>query len=571
MERPELTHESVGDIPLLAHILRDRLALDRAVDELASVHGNWQGLSKGEVLVAWLIHILSTSNHFMYHVRDWAAAHSQTLTSVFGRELRETELTDDRLADLLRWLSDDDRWRALEHGANARMIRVYQLERQIARVDGTTVSVDSHQAESVLFQFGHSKDHRPDMKQLKVMLAALDPLGVVLAAEVVPGNRADDGLYVPVIDHLLDDLQLVDLLIVGDCKMTALATRAHIRRRGQHYLSPLAQVGQVPEQMATWVAQAIRGDVTLKPVSGPDGTRWGRGYEFTRPQSHTDASGHTLKWNERVLVIHSDAYAQAAQRGLANRLKRAADAIAALTPPRGRGQRQFSDREALQSAAQAILEQQRVSEFLSLRIRREVETQRTRAYGTRPARTAERVRYVVSTQRQDAAISAHEQTLGWRAYVTDASRTALPLRTAVQVYRDEYLIERDFQRLKGRSLSLSPLWLAREDHALGMVRLLSLAARVLALCEHTVRRALATQQRELKGLVPGHANRPLARPTTERLLQAFDHIVLTTIRRGTQVERYLSSFTKLPKDILHLLSCPLRVYTRLERGIPDSS
>lgn len=571
MTRPELTHENVDDIPLLAHTLRERLKLDQAFDGLVAAHGNWQGLSKGEVLVAWLIHILSTSSHFMYHVRDWANVHSRTLAGVFGHALRETDLTDDRLAEILRWLSDDERWRALAHDVNARVVRVYQLKRNIARVDGTTASVDSHNPESVLFQFGHSKDHRPDLKQLKVMMAALDPLGLVMAAEVVPGNRADDGLYIPVIDHLLDDVQPVGMLIVGDCKMSALATRAHIRQRGQHYLSPLAQVGQVPEQMAAWVAQAVRGDVTLRPLTGPAGEPWGAGYEFSRPQSYTDDKGHTLKWNERVLVIRSETYAQAAQRGLAARLKRAEEAIAALSPPRGRGQRQFTERDALQTAAQAILDQHRVSEFLSLHICREVETQHKRAYGAQLARTTERVRYVVSSKRRTAAISAHAQTLGWRAYVTDASRKALPLRTAVQVYRDEWLIERDFRRLKGSPLSLTPLWLTRDDHAIGMVRLLTLAMRVLALVEHKARCALAAQQRELKGLVPGHPNRPLARPTTERLLQAFNHIVLTEIRRGAQVELCLTQLTAVQKDILHLLSCPLSVYTHLERCALDSS
>jgi hypothetical protein len=55
---------------------------------------------------------------------------------------------------------------------------------------------------SVLFQRGHSKDHRPDLRQLKVMLAALDPLGVLVGADVVSGNTADDGLYVPMIARL---------------------------------------------------------------------------------------------------------------------------------------------------------------------------------------------------------------------------------------------------------------------------------------------------------------------------------------------------------------------------------
>ena len=54
-------------------------------------------------------------------------------------------------------------------------------------------------SEGGLFQFGHSKDYRPDLPQVKVMQAVLDPLGMPLATDVVSGERADDPLYMPCI------------------------------------------------------------------------------------------------------------------------------------------------------------------------------------------------------------------------------------------------------------------------------------------------------------------------------------------------------------------------------------
>jgi len=50
-----------------------------------------------------------------------------------------------------------------------------------------------------LFQFGESHDHRPDLPQLKVMLSALDPLGLPRATQVVAGKVADDPLYLPAV------------------------------------------------------------------------------------------------------------------------------------------------------------------------------------------------------------------------------------------------------------------------------------------------------------------------------------------------------------------------------------
>jgi transposase len=79
-----------------------------------------------------------------------------------------------------------------------------------------------------LFQFGHSKDHRPDLAQVKVMLAALDPLGMPLVAQVVSGEKADDPLYPPAIDQVRRGVEERGLLYVGDSKLMALATRTHL-------------------------------------------------------------------------------------------------------------------------------------------------------------------------------------------------------------------------------------------------------------------------------------------------------------------------------------------------------
>ena len=42
------------------------------------------------------------------------------------------------------------------------------------------------------FPFGPSKKDRPDLRQGKVMLSALEPLGMPVATDVVPKQRVDD-------------------------------------------------------------------------------------------------------------------------------------------------------------------------------------------------------------------------------------------------------------------------------------------------------------------------------------------------------------------------------------------
>jgi len=118
--------------------------------------------------------------------------------------------------EVLTRLSDDQAWRNFETGLNQRTIRVYDLKPSCVRVDGTTVSRYGTVSEDGLLQFGHSKDHRPDLPQLKVMQSVLDPLGLPVATQVVSGEKADDPLYVPAIAQVRQGLGQGGLLYVGD-------------------------------------------------------------------------------------------------------------------------------------------------------------------------------------------------------------------------------------------------------------------------------------------------------------------------------------------------------------------
>ncbi len=97
--------------------------------------------------------------------------------------------------------------------------------------------------------------------------------------------------------------------------------------------------------------------------------------------------------------------------------------------------------------------------------------------------------------------------VGWRVYATNEPLAQLALSLAVQAYRSQYLVESDMGRLKGRPLSLTPMYLERDDHATGLIRLLSVGLRVLTLLEFVVRRRLAAARTALAGLYAGNPKR----------------------------------------------------------------
>src|SRR6266566_2352068 len=200
-ERPTIVSERVDDIPLLVAQMR-RMGLPTLIDSYFVTHGNRRGLSLGWTTVVWLAHVLSQADHRLNQVQSWAARRLETLRACTGHAVQELDLSDDRLADVLRTLSDDVAWTSFERALGTTLRRVYALPAACVRVDMTTASRDGQVTEDGLFQFGYSKDQRPDLPQVKIALATLDPLGLPLATEVVPGERADDPLYVPLITRV---------------------------------------------------------------------------------------------------------------------------------------------------------------------------------------------------------------------------------------------------------------------------------------------------------------------------------------------------------------------------------
>src|SRR5215831_4424451 len=269
---PIILTERVDDIPLLLEQMQ-RMGLPTLLDTHFPTHGNWTGLSLGWVSTIWLSSILSRGDHRLVHVEPWVAQRLRTLETTTGQAVTRRDFTDDRLEIVLRCLSDDTRWGAFESALNQHTVRVYDLSTERVHIDSTSASAYATVSDGGLFQFGHSKDYRPDLPQVKVMQAVLDPLGMPLATDVVSGERADDPLYMPGIARVQASVGRHGLLYVGDCKMASRDTRARIAAAGDFYLCPLPQM-QLDEGECDAALEAVcKGEQVLSSVvrEGPKG------------------------------------------------------------------------------------------------------------------------------------------------------------------------------------------------------------------------------------------------------------------------------------------------------------
>ena len=153
-EELSITNERIDDFVVLLSLMQP-MDLPGILDRHLPRHWLQQGLSWGWTASIWLAHIVSQGDHRKLPVREWVRQAHSTLEQVTGLDIRETDLTDDRLTIVLRPLSDAVRWQAIEQELGQHLVRVYALEEQPIRVDATTVSGYREGGEDSLWQFGH--------------------------------------------------------------------------------------------------------------------------------------------------------------------------------------------------------------------------------------------------------------------------------------------------------------------------------------------------------------------------------------------------------------------------------
>jgi transposase len=572
-ERTNFYDERLDDIPVLLAQL-ERMQVGALLDRHFPTHGNWQGLSLVQVVQVWLCFILSESNHRLSHVQPWVEQRLQSLQALVNPTLRALDFSDDRLASVLDCLGSETGWTAFEAELGRDTIRVYDLSTERVRIDSTTAIGYRAVSEAGLFQFGHSKDHRPDLPQLKVNVAALDPLGLPLSTTVVAGQTADDPLYLPEMARIQPLLARREVTYVGDVKMAALATRAFVAAHGDHYLCPLPAVQRPDEALDRLLEPVWAGQQSLVAIKR-EGTRVhepetiAEGFEVPMALEAEPPDGF-LQWNERRLVIRSVSAAQSACNALHERLAKAREAIEALGS-RGRGKPVLTDPVQVQEHVAKIMARYRVEGLLEVSLQTARQARHVRGYAGNAARLQIDEHVVIAARVNDFALKVAERRLGWRVYATNAPAQQISLEEAVRAYRQAYHIEHDFARLKGKPLALTPLYLNSDRRVTGLVRLLTIGLRVLTLVEFVARRALANRaEPPLQDLYPGNLERATARPTTELLLRAFKAITLIVMTQGDLRIVHVTPLSDRQHRILRLLDLPADLFEDLGHRISDT-
>jgi Transposase DDE domain len=338
--------------------------------------------------------------------------------------------------------------------------------------------------------------------------------------------------------------------------MGALATRGHMVA-GQSCDLCAYRPPSATEELATWREQALQRAATwqcLEKVDLKTGAvlsevmidEWEREPSWEHPvtqQPHT--------WTERVLVTRSSAYQAGLRRRRAQTLARLTDDLTTLWQPPGRGRKRYPSRQELEHMVAERLAKAGLTGVMQTRVAEE----------TLPDG---RTRWIVAAVWVNlAAWQALGERLGWQVSVTNTTKAHYAAPALGAAYPQQAVQERGFSRLKTRHLHIRPVSLRDESRMAGLLWLLCLALRVLTLTEYRLRMTLAARGAELASRNPASRTQSTACPTTERVLDAFTPITLTTIEVAGGLYHHVTPLNMTQRHILALLKLPDDLYERL--------
>jgi hypothetical protein len=162
---------------------------------------------------------------------------------------------------------------ALEQHLVARLGELFALDYDLLLYDVTSIYFEGLADANPLARRGHSRDHRPDCKQVCLALVVTRD-GMPLGYEVFAGNRTDVTTVEEIVEAMEARYGLAQRIWVMDRGMTSEDNLEWLRQTGRRYL-----VGTPKSELKKWAGaiaeardwQAVRDGIEAKQCGSPDG------------------------------------------------------------------------------------------------------------------------------------------------------------------------------------------------------------------------------------------------------------------------------------------------------------
>lgn len=552
-----LSSQRLGALPIVNCFL-ERLGLDGLLERFVPTSDRRTRLSHARCLGV-LLRSLCVEREPMYREAEVVSAFAP---EAFG--LQEGDLAhlgDDRLGRALDRLFDADRG-ALLSAAVLAMHRGFDLCLDVLHNDSTTVRFQGRYASArgrtmrgrraPAITYGDSKDHRPDLKQLLLLLTTTDDGHVPVAFRLEDGNTADVTTHESTWKELCALTGRSDFLYVADAKLCSVPTLEAIARQGGRFVTVLPRSRREDVSFRRWI---LTHEVPWETVRDRDVKRGVRDIWRVWRSDLPSIEGWPVTWVYSSRLAHKQANRR--QERIDRAKQELEDLRASLASPRSR----LKKRSVIHERLKGILTRLDVTRYLRVQVgQEEVHAYRQRGPG-RPGRNTSyrrvtKTRYTLDwTVRTDFVARDHVHD-GMYPLLSNA-----PDLSAAQVlhhHKRQPRLEARFRQLKD-PMAIAPVFLKNEGRIEALFFLYALALLVQALMEREIRRTMMAEKIPSLPLYP--EERPSRWPTATQILRLFAlvqrHEVLSHGQPIKSVEPVLSD---VQQDVLRLLGVPTSRY-----------
>jgi transposase len=554
--RFELHSERIGPLPLVNHFI-ERMGLQ----ELLSRHvpSDARCTVPHALALGVLLRSLIVEREPIYRQQETVHGFASGMFGVDTEAMKH--LSDDRLGRALDRLFDADRTALLTEVVLA-VGEKFKLRFDELHNDSTSISffgsyraasgrtIRGRSAPAVVY--GHSKAHRPDLKQLLFILTMTADGHVPVAFRCTDGNTNDSRTHIETWEALRRIAGRADFLYVADSKLCSRGNMDHIAREGGRFVTVMPRNRREDAEFRKWIQDHTPEWVKVWERPNPrrqDGPPdcW---HVYRAPLLSAEVCVVVWVWSS-LLTLRQQAHRRsniaAAVHDLGLLRERLAGAKARL---RGAAE--------IDLTVASLLDKHHVARYLKVkRVTREEhsfkQTQRGRPGPQTTYRKITKLRYDIEWLTDEEAIAYDHKSDGMYPLMTN-DRTLSP-EQVLQAHKGQPMIEKRFEQIKTVH-DIAPVFLKDEGRIEALFTLYFLALLIQALIERELRLAMTSQSIDELPLYP--EQRQCAHPTTEQVLRLFS---LTQRHRlvdqaGLTIQTFDAELTSLQTQILALLGVP---------------
>ena len=541
-----LNRYRIGEIPLLQAVSQ-QLGLKSLLHQYLPAHGNEKVPAAESLLL--LIYNITSGRQPLYELPAWTTLYDGRL---FDRacQLDESLFNDDRYGRALDKLYAADR-ASLMTDLVLRLIQASGLDLEQIHNDSTSVKSTGQMPgvtdDGVRFARGHSKDHRPDLKQIVFSLTISRDGAVPIHFKTYAGNRADDTTHIDTWCSVRRLAGKADFLYVADCKVCTSRQLGYIVRHGGRVITLLPQTWTEVRQFKDTLRNTTLTKRLLlrQPIPNSLDNKKESFYCFSGSY-RTHKAGYTVHW---IYTTEKRKRDRRQREELLLRVElKLGELMGKLNTARLKSPEQIRER------VQKLVQKYHVSDFYHIAINPVQQSERRQVGKGRPGRhtqynTIHSTIYTLSWSRNRQALKQEQRTDGvFPLLSTDATLSA---KEALLAYKYQPRLEKRFQQLKSIH-NVAPTLCKKIERVDAMMMLFFIALIIQSLIERTVRQSMSDNLIDAIALYPEH--RLAYHPTTAKIVDRFQELSVCRLMEGDKlVNEFRDPLNDIQLSVLSLL------------------